>query len=148
MAGPAPLDDLPLDQQIAAAERRVIARDAAVREQLHALGAALREQAASGVRRGAFGLVTAAGFVAVAALARRATQAPRHRAPPSHDATRALPALPWPALVAVLWPLMPAALTARLNARTAGMVAGLASSLALPWWQRRRARRATRGHGR
>lgn len=171
---------LSLDEQIAAAERRVIARDEAVREQLHRLGAALKSETVTGVRRGAIGLVATLGVLGVIGLARRTSHHGRSRrthasrvsrsgdesgkthaaaALPAgivvaEAAVRALssrsgarPALPWPALVAALWPLMPSALTRRVPARAAGLLAGLATAVVLPWWSRRHPRREPRdGH--
>ncbi|MGA0609297.1 hypothetical protein [Caldimonas sp. KR1-144] len=160
-----------LNEQIAAAERRVIARDDAVLEQLHRLGGALRAEAANGLRKGALAAAATLGalvlFGLVGRAARRRARSPRAAAartdpPAAATAARAAPAallvaeaalqamdgrhhraralLPWPALVAMAWPLLPHAVTRRMTPRTAGVATALAAtgigSVVAPWWSR------------
>lgn len=81
---------LSLDEQITAAERRLLARDVAVREELQRLGSALRSEAVTGVRRGAVGLVATLSVLALAGLVgrrsrRRETRAARSLRARDHE---------------------------------------------------------------
>jgi apolipoprotein D and lipocalin family protein len=117
-----------LDARIRAAELRVIARD----EQVRAQARALFERARGWLSARRL-LLPLAGGAAALWLSRRRAQTPMGRIDAAHRPAQARPALPWTQLLALAWPLLPAAWRSRVSPATAAALA----SLALPLLGRR-----------
>jgi apolipoprotein D and lipocalin family protein len=120
-----------LDADILAAERRVVEADQRLRTRVHAVSERVRRPALPrGSLMAALALATIGvfGWALTRRRGPRADMAAMSRRDGSHQQARTPTTLPWTQLLALAWPLVPAAWRARVSPATA---AGLAS-LALP----------------